>query len=277
VRALALLLLLAAAPAAAAARPDLARAARWACFYGANLSTRTWTSLDLAVVDPDSFVLPASSGPVRVAYVSAGEADERRSFWARAKGKPWLIEPNPDWPGAHRVDVRAAEWRKLLLGTVVPGALAKGYQGVMLDTLDTAEHFESSAPARFGGSLDAAAGLVLELRAARPDAVILVNNAVPLLPRIGPAIDGVLVEDLYTDCLPRETCRPSAPAVRDAKEAALTAFAKATGRPVFVLVYARLSQRGDRWVRRAVARARAKGFHPYLADPSLERLGAVAP
>ncbi len=272
-----LALLLAAAPAAAAPRPDLARAARWTCFYGANLSTRAWTSLDMAVVDPDSFVLPASSGPVRLAYVSAGEADERRSFWPKVRGRPWVIEPNPEWPGAHRVDVRSAEWRKLLIGSVVPAALAKGYQGVMLDTLDVAEHFESSAPARFPGSLDAAAGFVLDLRAARPDALILVNNGLPLLPRIGPAIDGVLVEDLYTSCLPGQICRPSAPAVRDAKEAALTAFVKATGRPVFVLVYARLGQRRERWVRSAVRRAREKGFLPYLADPALERLGVVAP
>lgn len=274
---LVLAILLAAAPASAAERPDLSRAARWACFYGANLSVRAWSALDMAVVDPDSFSLPASSGPVRLAYVSAGEADERRSFWPKVRGKPWVVEPNPDWPGAHRVDVRSAEWRKLLIGTAVPAALAKGYQGVMLDTLDVAEYFESSAPARFAGSLDAAAGFVLDLRAARPDALILVNNGLPLLPRIGPAIDGVLVEDLYTSCLPSETCRPSAPAVRDAKEAALTAFAKATGRPVFVLVYARLSQRGERWVKNAVRRARQKGFLPYVADPNLERLGAVAP
>lgn len=272
-----LLALASASTAATVARTDLSAARSWACFYGANLSTRTWTALDLAIVDPDNFRVPESTGPVRLAYVSAGEADERRAFWPKARGKSWLIETNPDWAGAFRVDIRAPEWRKLLLGTVIPEALAKGYQGVMFDTLDTADYFESSAPARFAGSRQAAVDLVLAMRAQHPKALILVNNGLPLLERLGSAIDGVLVEDLYSRCLPNETCRPSETALRDDKERALLSFAQKTGRPVFVLIYARLSQRKERWVRLAVARARALGFLPYVTDAALERLGEVDP
>lgn len=247
------------------------------CFYGDHLSSQAWETLDLAIVDPDNFSLPTGSGPIRLAYVSAGEADERRAYWSSVSSKPFLVEPNPDWPGAHRVDMRDPEWRGLLVKTVAPAALGRGYQGVMLDTLDVAEYLESSAPARFAGSLDAAAALVRELRAAAPSAIILVNNALPLLDKISDDIDGVVVEDVYSRCLPAEPCRPTPPAETRAKEEILRRFARRTGKPVFVLLYAHLGERGARWVQKAARRSKASGFLPYLADPSLERLGVPDP
>jgi len=266
------------------ARPLLNGAQRWACFYGGHLSQKAWDGLDLAVVDPDSFRGKghferggSSSGPVRLAYVSAGEAEEQRSYWPSVEGKPFVIGPNPDWPKNHYADLRDPRWRAVLLDAVVPGALSAGYQGVMLDTLDTAHMLESSAPARFQGSIRAAGDFVLELRERFPGILILVNNAFPLLERVGGAVDGVLAEDVYTRCLPKDKlCGRTPGETTLRKEAALTAFRKKTDKPVFVLLYAYVSQRENRWVRRAVLRARRKGFFPYLASPSLERLGEAA-
>ncbi|MBI5208775.1 MAG: endo alpha-1,4 polygalactosaminidase [Elusimicrobia bacterium] len=265
-------------PCLAADRPRLDGARRWACFYGRILSTAAWQSLDLAVVDPDSFSLPPASGPVRLAYVSAGEAHESRWWWASASSRSFIVEPNPGWPGAHRVDLRSDEWRKLLLDQVVPAALAKGYQGVMLDTIDTAGYLESKDKARFAGSVDAAVDLVRRLREDSPGAAILVNNALPLLERIGPMIDGVVVEDLYTRCPPKGgVCVPTPKAVSQAKERALEDFAVRTGKPVFVLLYSTLPERDERWIRAAVRRCLKNGFRPYLTSPSLTRMGRVFP
>ncbi|MBI5595403.1 MAG: endo alpha-1,4 polygalactosaminidase [Elusimicrobia bacterium] len=258
--------------------PRLAQARRWACFYGDNISSRAWGGLDLAVVDPDGFVRPSTSGPAALAYVSAGEADSARWTWPLAKGKDFLVEPNPAWKGAHRVDMRSPQWRELLLETTVSSALAKGYAGVMLDTLDVAEYLESSAPARFVGMKDAAVRLVLDLRQRRPGALILVNNGLALLDGIAGAIDGLVIEDLYTRCHPEPgPCGPTPEEVARSKEAVLKAFVAKTGKPVFVLLYSRAKDRDARWVRKAVERARAAGFRPYLASPSLDRLGTVFP
>ncbi|MBI4348275.1 MAG: endo alpha-1,4 polygalactosaminidase [Elusimicrobia bacterium] len=267
------------APAPSArARPGVAAARRWACFYGQNLSERAWTGLELAILDPDGFKAPASTGPVKLAYVSIGEADERRSFWGEVRGKPWVVEPNPDWPKAHRVDVRAAQWQALLLDRVIPGALAKGYDGVMFDTVDTAEHFESSAPARFAGSVAAAAGFVRAVRRKHPSAAILLNNGLAVAEAAASEIDGVVVEDLYTRCLPQSPeCGPTPEDESAAKEARLKAFVEKSGKPVFVLLYARLEERRKGWLADAVERSRKNGFRPYVVVPSLERLGVVDP
>lgn len=276
---LSLLLLLPAVRSGAAdppRRPSLAGARRWACFYGGSLSTAAWTSLDMAVVDPDHFSLPEATGPVRLAYVSAGEADDRRASWPSLEGKPFVLEGNPEWPHAHRVDPRAPEWAAAVEASV-SSALARGYDGVMLDTLDVAAYLESSAPARFQGAVDAAGRLVLGLRERHPEAVLVMNNGLDLLGRVAEAVDGLVVEDLYTRCRPgTEPCGPTPAADSAAKEPRVAAFA-ASGKPVFVLLYSRFQERRAPWVRRAAKEARRRGFRPYLASPLLDRLGLVDP
>jgi len=275
-----MLALLAGLPVGAASgeRPSLSGVRRWICHYGPRVSEASWASLDMAIVDPDCFERPASTGPVALAYVSVGEADERRSFWKSVEGKPFVVEVNPEWAGAHRVDLRAKAWRELLLEKVVPDALAKGYDGVMLDTIDVAAYLESSAPARFAGSVDAAVSFVLELRTRFPKTVIVINNGLPLLERVGDAVDGVLVEDLYTHCSPdAKHCAKTPAKIRRSKENALDAFRKRTGKPVFNLVYSGLSDRTGRRVKRAVKRSRRKGYAVYLTAPALDRLGEVDP
>lgn len=277
----ALVALLLASPARAAlaqsaARPALAAARRWACFYGHTLSSAAWRSLDMVVLDPDNFSVEHATGPLRLAYVSAGEADERRVYWAGVAGKTYLVEPNPDWPSAHRVDPRAPEWRELV-DVQVSSALAKGFDGVMFDTLDVAEHLESSAPARFAGAVAAAGDLVLEIRRRHPKALLVMNNGLALLDQAAGALDGLVVEDLYTECMPGDKpCGPSDAATTAAKEPVLERF-RASGKPVFVLLYSRFSERRSKWVRRAAERSRRKGFYPYLSAPTLERLGVVDP
>lgn len=260
------------------ARSAVAAAKRWVCFYGGNISERVWKDLDLALVDPDAFQVPPGSGPVRLAYVSMGEADERRAFWGSVKGKPYVIEPNPDWAKAHRVDIRSKEWQSLLRDRVVADALYKGYDGVMFDTVDTAEYFESSAPARFGGSVLAAAAFIGELRRKHPTAAFIINNSLAVAELAANDIDGLLVEDLYTRCLPQYAeCGPTPSDVSIEKEKKLKAFMAKTGKPVFVILYAKLEERRKGWLKTAVRRSRENGFRPYVAAPSLERYGHVDP
>lgn len=259
-------------------RPSLVGSRRWIAFYGTTVSLKAWKTLELAVLDPDAFEVPAPGGPLRLAYISAGEADEKRWYWPQAKGRPYLVESNPDWPEAHRVDIRADAWRKLLLEEVVPKALAKGYDGVFLDTLDTAQYLQSKDTAAYAGSMDAARGLVESLRSRYPGKLILLNNALPLLDGLADAADGVAVEDLYTRCDPRaESCVPTPEEVSGAKEGTLSRWKEKTGKPVFVLLYSSLRERDSPAVRKAVRRCLKKGFLPYLALPSLMSLGRVAP
>lgn len=234
--------------------------------------------MDVAILESGAFQFPKSTGPIPIGYVSVGEANESRPFWPAVKDKPWVIEANPEWPGAHRVDFRSEEWRSLILQSVIPGVLEKGYKGIMLDTLDVAEYLESSAPARFSGNIRAAEDLILAMREKFPDMLILTNNGLPLLGRVGAAVDGAVVEDLYTRCPDKEgpcTASPSARTLE--RERLLREFKTSRGKPVFVFIYARLNQRRSKLVRDAVRRCLRNGFYPFIATPALDRLGVIAP
>ncbi|TPW19625.1 MAG: Uncharacterized protein FD126_2500, partial [Elusimicrobia bacterium] len=145
------------------------------------------------------------------------------------------------------------------------------------DTLDVAAYLESSAPARFSGAVQGAAELVLEIRRRNPGAVLVMNNGLALLPFVSDAVDGLLVEDLYTACMPGTApCAPSDPGKTAAKEPPLLRF-RARGKPVFVLLYSRFAERRAKWVKQAARLSYEKGFFPYLTAPTLDRLGVVTP
>ena len=46
------------------------------------------------------------------------------------------------------VDVRSDVWRNLLLNDIIPSILKNGYQGIFLDTLDSAEALERQDPVK---------------------------------------------------------------------------------------------------------------------------------
>ena len=255
---------------------------RWACFYGRAIPEEIYGSLDLAVLDPDQFELnippapPRAGRPVRLGYLSVGEAEEFRSFWPEAKGRPFVLDPNPDWPESRYIDIRSAEWRKLLLDRVVPGIFAKGYDGLFLDTLDSAEFLEWKDPVRFKGSLDAAESFIKALRKRHPQKLIVTNNALPLLPRLAGAIDGALVEDLYTHYdFKTKSYGPMDKAEMERKESVLKAFREKTGLPVFVILYALPAQK--EMTARALEQCRKAGFYPYVATVDLSLLGQITP
>ena len=176
------------------------------------------------------------------------------------------------------MDIRSDEWRSLLIDKVVPAALAKGYQGFFLDTLDVAQYLETRDPLKYGGSVLAAKYFIKELRTRYPRIYIVVNNALPLVEAAAGDIDGAVVEDLYTRCDPAAThCGPTPAEVSRTKEEALARFHQRTGKPVFVLLYSGLRERGAGWVLKAVRRSLKEGFLPYLAAPALDRLGEIAP
>lgn len=257
-------------------RPSLSGARRWACFYGASLPEADFAGLDMAVLDPDVFRLPARRGPTTLGYISAGEVESFRPHWERARGRPWVLEPNPNWPESRYVDLRSPEWRSLLIDEVAPRALAKGYDGFFLDTLDTAAYLEWKDPRAFAGSRDAAVTLVLELRRRFPKAPIVVNNAFDLLPRLEAAIDGALAEDVHTRYdFAAKAYGPTPEEEGAPKEAALAAFRERTGKPVFVIVYA--ADPGGAEAAAGAAKARALGFFPYATEVGLDRPGRVDP
>jgi len=266
------------ASACGCARNPLGAVREWAIVLSYEPQAHPVAASDLqrcqmVIVDPDSH--PPLDGlggkTIVVAYVSLGEAEEYRSYWPQIAQKEWVVGANENWGRSHFVDVRSAEWRSLVLETVVPGVIAKGFRGIMMDTLDTADFLESKDPARFGGSRAAMAGLVHAIRERYPDLLLISNNGFALFDKIGPCLSGALTESVFRRHGPKPG-EYSAVSAEDAdwKISRLTSLAAKTGIPVFAIDYVSLGDVAG--ARDSAARLKALGFRPYIAERELNRI-----
>jgi len=188
--------------AATGAASDVAQGTNWALVYSADADPRALGQYDLVVLD--SLTHPPlqpikSRGAEVYGYLSIGEADGFRPHYERARELGLIIGENPNWPDNFMVDVRADVWLEMLIYEVVPRIIQSGFDGLMLDTADSAIHLEQTEPARFAGMSDAVVRLVKALRANFPDTKLIINRGYGILERIGGDIDYILAESLYTD------------------------------------------------------------------------------
>ena len=119
-----------------------------------------------------------------------GEADPRRPYWSEVRGQPFFVEPNPEWPDNLRVDIRDSRWQEVLMCEEVAGLMQRGFDGLMLDTVDTVPYLETKDPARFAGSRQALRDWLQRLRKAFPKAVLVANGSDALVDA-APYVDGV--------------------------------------------------------------------------------------
>ncbi|MDO8494835.1 MAG: endo alpha-1,4 polygalactosaminidase [Deltaproteobacteria bacterium] len=247
------------------------RLSDWMIYYGTELTAPDLRGKTLAILEPENIspkTLTATGKIKFVGYLSVGEINESRSYWQAIKEKPFVLKSNPDWPGAHRVDIRAAQWRQLLLETIIPEILAKGYQGLFLDTVDTAEYLEETDPQRFAGSKEAMLQFVHSIREKFPSILILPNNGFALLDGWKEIVDGVVVEDLYTRYdFASKTIGETPLAVSRDKEGHLDRFREATGKPVYNILYA--SPESGSITQEAIRHSRQKSYHWFVTDIAL--------
>lgn len=246
---------------------------RWMVYYGRDLESKILKKIDLVVLDPDQVPSPPPGRTKKIGYLSLGEAEDYRSYWTHIPSQV-LVESNPQWPGAHRIDMRQSAWQDLVLNELIPQILAKGFEGVFLDTVDTAAYLEETRPQEFQGSVDAAIELIGKMRAKFPQMIILLNNALPLLPRLEGFIDGVTVEDLYTR-YDFDTKRVGATPAEDSisKEKLLDAFIARTHKPVLNILYE--DPQSSSLSEESIKRSEQKGYLWYLATVDLMSPGRV--
>lgn len=170
---------------------------RWAIYYGATLPASTFRELDLVVFDrrhhPDFAELKGKL-PV-LAYVSMGEVyDDVPEKLALLKDDA-LLYRNVRW-GSHAVDLASKTWQKQLL-VYVADAEAQGFDGIMLDTLDSPLFWAGQqSPERLAVMEQEAISLIKTIRKEHPKLKIMVNRAFSILPSIAGEIDFVLAESL---------------------------------------------------------------------------------
>jgi polysaccharide biosynthesis protein PelA len=256
---------------------DLGGVKSWWIFIGHDAEThridwrRQSAAADLAVLadDPRIRLADLAPGTIRLGYLSVGEADMHRAYWPAVQHQPFLVETNPAWPDNVRVDVRDPRWQELLINQEAPRLLRLGFQGFMLDTLDTAPYLERKDPARFSGSREALRNLLERLRRAFPQAIIIANGTDSLVDA-APFVDGYVIEGAFaTYDFGGWVYRATTEEEREWKLGQLARALEVVRRPVFSVEYAGPQDRDlATW---ASAEARSRGFRPYVTVKEINR------
>lgn len=247
---------------------------RWAVYYHGNLPYAEFANYDVVVFDSDAypqFVDNKHSGQVVLGYVSTSEAEEYRDYFDTVKAMDVLIAPNEQWAADHAIDIRKPQWREFLVETLVPRILAKGFDGVILDTIDTALHLESVDPQRFEGMSEAAVTLIKAIHKAHPDAKIMLNRGFSILPQVANDIDYALAESIRIRYQPEKGLSSFfEEPVYDELSATLKAAKRQNRRlKIMTLDYVPMTKAGVPMVRQVYAEHRRNGFIPYVTSYDL--------
>jgi uncharacterized protein (TIGR01370 family) len=212
--------------------------------------------------DPRIPIADFPKATIRLAYVSVGEADPRRPYWPAVRGQSFLVEPNPEWPDNIRVDVRDARWQEILLREEVPRLMQLGFDGLMVDTIDTAPYLETKDPARFAGSRQALRDWLRRLRESFPRAVVIANGGAALVDA-APFVDGFVIEGVFSIYdQGRRVYRATTDAERTWKLGAIARAREVARKPVFSIEYADVGDVAlSRWAFQESVR---HGFRPYV-------------
>lgn len=207
---------------------------------------------------------------IRLGYLSVGEADPRRDYWNEVRGAPFLVEPDPSWPDNVRVDVRDPRWQGVLLDQEIPRLLAMGFDGLMLDTIDTAPYLEAKDRVRFAGMRAALRDLLGAIRQRFPKAPLVANGTEALVDA-APFVDGFVIEGVFaTYDFGRRLYRETTPDERTWKLTQIDQALAVARRPVFTIEYADVGDAAlSAW---AAAQSEHRGFRPYVTVKDLNML-----
>ena len=242
---------------------------RWAVYYGQEAEPDSFSPFRVVVLDsaahPDIKEVKKYAGPV-LGYVSIGEVDATHDA---ANAPAVLIEKNTAW-NSQMVDIRQPEWQKYILETKVPGVLSQGFDGVMLDTIDSALYLENKDPTRFKGMKDAAVYLVKALRHRYPDMPIMVNRGFGIWPEIANDVTMILAESTLTHMEPgvsKNARWQSDGAYQQYLEKLVEAKGYNKNLRVYTLDYWDMND--TKGVLRIYDLQRKQGFVPYVTTPDL--------
>jgi uncharacterized protein (TIGR01370 family) len=236
-------------------------------YYGAgrldDLARFDLAIIDPATLTPDEVRELESRGTLVVGYLSVGEI-EGNDPWLSDGTVPrsWILGRNRNW-GSLFVDANQQGWRDLM--TQQTGQLLDyGFQGVFLDTVDTAIDV---APQSEPGMIQ----LIEGLRRTYPDALLVQNRGFDIAQQVASSIDAVMFEDLSTSY---DFKRAEYTRVDNSREAErMVALHDRTGLPILALDYADPADRVT--ATRAVRIARGYGFIPAVSVIQLDDI--IAP
>jgi uncharacterized protein (TIGR01370 family) len=212
--------------------------------------------------------LKARGGKV-IGYVSVGEIFHKDPAFERIKAEGLIIDENPNWPGDFRIRIQSDGWQRFVLNELIPRTLSQGFDGIFIDTIDTAEYLRDDK--RMADAVPGAARLINDIRKRFPGIVMVLNNGFFVLDRVGADIDGLLVEDIFTSYnFNEKTYNLASKAHMISRIVPPQRFHEKFGKQLFTLEYLNPTDTKD--IELVVKRAREEGFIPYIADIHLETI-----
>lgn len=243
----------------------------FACYYGPDrlddLATYDLVILQPAHYKPDDLAMLQRAGVVCLAYLSLGELPEADAApaWRLIDPDTGQVARNLRWATAY-LDCRLPAWQEHILDESVPAILARGFDGLFLDTLDVQELFPATR--------SAAAQLVQQLRWQFPHILLASNRSFSLLELITPYLDLFVFEAFTTHCQDGLYAAWSGPDLVWTEHKAAQLQDLSGGRPILALDYG--APEGDNLRRLAEERAAEHNFLSFVTTRYLDWLPARA-
>jgi hypothetical protein len=258
-----ILLLFSACATKAAPRQRIKAVKNYVVYYGKGQASAL-ARYGLAIVQPDTLTpqelaVVHRSATLVVAYLSVGEAEPERAWYKDGRvDQAWILGKNENW-GSFFVDAGQPGWQKLMVD-LAGESLRQGFDGVFLDTVDTVDVFPKTKPGMLA--------LIRQLRAAYPQALLVMNRGFAVVEALASDVDAVMFEDLSTtynfESQQYGYADDAGTAVKMAD------LSKKTGLPILALDYAPPDNPAMAY--RAVQVSRRYGFIPAVSVINLDKI-----
>ena len=245
---------------------QLKKIANYACYYGTGRLLDV-AAFDLVILQPahytiDQIKLLRARGTHTIAYLSIGETAKLDSAadWYMLEPQSRVPARNPRWQTAF-VDCRAPAWQAHLLQRRIPDILARGFEGLFLDTLDIQDIYPETRPAVIR--------LLHRIRDQYPNLILVANRGFSVLEQVIANLDAVVFEafSTYYDNGRYQAWGGSDRAWTETIAAQLRAI---SGRPILALDYAVPDDHRLRGI--AKSRAHEHGFLSFVSTYALDWL-----
>lgn len=171
----------------------------WAAYYNHVLPAQAFRELDLVVFDrhqhPD--LKPLKGKTITLAYVSMGEVPHDVPERPRLEREDAILDKNNNW-NTHIVDLTSPTWQRMVM-IYVDLAMGAGFDGIMLDTLDSPlEWAKNKSPEADMAMQEAALQLIRDIRLKHPTIKIMLNRGFTIINKVAPDVNYILAESILT-------------------------------------------------------------------------------
>ncbi len=172
----------------------------YAIYYGTEKTANDFKDYDLLVFDKDyhiNFKTLSNAGKTVLGYLSLCEIAKTDKYYEDIKNSNLFLSKNETWQ-SHKIDIRKKEWAEYIINTAIPKILHNNFDGIMIDTLDTAIALEDSDPVKYKGMKQQAVNLIKAIRYNYPQIKIMINRGYEIHSQITDDVDMILGESVYT-------------------------------------------------------------------------------